>query len=377
MSTFEPAPHRIEVPVLERVLPLSHCSQAPPNVRTLAAADAYLASWSEHVMDWDAWVGQVEIARSTFARLIGADPDEVAVGSSVSQLTSAFASALEFTERDEIVVDADEFPTVSHVWRAQQPRGARVRPVDLGPEGGPVDVDLLSASGRARLVSVSLGTYAQGALRDLDGVAEVIHHQGALLFVDAYQALGTLPVDVRALGVDVLAGGCLKYLLGVPGLAFLYVRRELAEQLTPAVTGWFGRRDPFAFDPTLDWADGALRFDAGTPPVFEAYVCAAGMEWLLEVGLPEIRGWTLELSRRYLEGCARRDWEVLGPARAEHRTPLTAVRVEDAAGVERALRARGVVASARGQAIRFAPHFYNDLDDVDRSLDALERVLAR
>ena len=372
---FDPTPHRVEIPGLNARIPLSHCSQAPPNRRTLRAAEDYLTSWREQVMDWGAWMAQVEKARSTFARLIGADPDEVAIGSSVSQLTSSFASALTFDGgRTDIVVDASEFPTVSHVWRAVG-RGSRVRPVPLGDAGGAVDVERLGIDDATRLVSVSLGSYADGALRDLGGVAVSAHDRGALVFVDAYQALGTVPVDVRALGVDALASGCLKYLLGIPGLAFLYVRRGLAQSLRPSITGWFGRTNPFAFDPSLDWADGTIRFDTGTPPIFESYVCTAGMEWLLEVGVDRVREWTVALSGRFLQGAADHGLETAGPDRADRRTPLTAIRVDDAAAVEAALREQGIVASARGAVIRFAPHFYNDASDVDRALEALVRIV--
>ena len=376
MNDFDLEVHRADLPILERLVPLNHCSQAPASRRTLEAAQRYLTSWSERGMDWEAWMGQVEVARSTFARLIGADPEDVAVGSSVSQLASSFASALDFDgQRAEIVVDADEFPTVSHVWRAVERRGASVRAVDLGESGGVVNAADLRLDERTRLVSISQGCYANGELRDLGGLSETVHNAGALLFVDAYQALGTLPVNVHDLGVDALASGCLKYLLGVPGLAFMYVRRELSADLRPTATGWFGRRDPFSFDPALDWADGARRFDLGTPAIFEAYVCTAGMQWLLDVGIENVRQRTMVLTDRLLDMCAERGLDVAGPRKAHQRTPLTAIRVPDAHAVEAALIDRGFVASARGPVIRFAPHFYNSLDDVDGALDALQAVL--
>ena len=114
-------------------------------------------------------------------------------------------------------------------------------------------------------------------------------HAGALLFVDAYQTVGTRPIDVRALDVDFLAAGNLKFLMGVAGIAFLYVRAELIERLRPTLTGWFGRANPFAFDATLlDWAATARRFDTGTPPLINAYIARAGMDLVLEAGLEAI-----------------------------------------------------------------------------------------
>ena len=118
------------------------------------------------------------------------------------------------------------------------------------------------------LVSACHGYYLNGVTQDIGRLATLCHEQGAMLYVDAYQTLGAVPVDVTALGVDFLASGNLKYLMGIPGVAFLYVRRELIERLHPFVTGWFGRDNPFAFQVNaLDWSSTASRFDTGTPPV--------------------------------------------------------------------------------------------------------------
>jgi selenocysteine lyase/cysteine desulfurase len=205
---------------------------------------------------------------------------------------------------------------------------------------------------------------------------------GALLFVDAYQSLGPRTPDVKALGIDMLASGCLKFLMGIPGIAFLYVRAEVAERLEPAVTGWFGRADPMAFDPVrLDWAPGARRFDTGTPPILPAYVAQAGMEMVLDVGTDRIEEWTLALSRRLARRAEDRGLTIMSPADPAMRTPTTAIDVTgypetSSAAVEEELRARGVLASARGPAVRLAPNFFNSAEDVDRAVDVLAEVLA-
>lgn len=368
---------RAEVPLLQRLIPMNHCSQAPPTTGTRAAAERYLSSWSGRGMDWDAWMAEVESARASFARLIGADPDEVAITSSVSQAVSAFASALDFRGGRTRIVSSDaEFPTALHVWAAQEPRGATlVRTAVV--EGAPSVPEYLAAiDERAALVSMPFAYYQTGALLDVAGVAEAARAAGALTFVDAYQALGSVPFDVRSTGVDALASGCLKYLMGVPGLAFLYVRRELAETLHPAVTGWFGRRDPFAFSAELDWADGARRFDGGTPPIFEAHVCRAGIDAVLGVGVDRIREWTLQVSEALVSGGRERGLRIMDPVEPQLRAPTTAFAVDDSHAVETRMRERGVIASARGPAIRIAPHYYTSLEDVEQALDALEAAVA-
>ena len=178
-----------------------------------------------------------------------------------------------------------EFPTVAHVWLAQERRGAQVAwaPVRDGMID-PAEYDTLIDE-RTAVVSACHGYYLNGFIQDAARIAARARDAGALSFVDAYQTLGAVPVDVRAIGVDFLASGNLKFLMGIPGIAFLYVRPEIVESLHPSVTGWFGRANPFAFDAkALDWAPTASRFDSGTPPVINAYVARAGMEIINAIG---------------------------------------------------------------------------------------------
>jgi selenocysteine lyase/cysteine desulfurase len=298
------------------------------------------------------------------------------------------ASALDSRGARRVVVASEaEFPTVGHVWLAQAPRGAEVRWVPV--RDGVVrlgDYDAL-LDGSTAIVSAAHGYYQNGAVQDVAEIARKAHAAGALIYVDAYQTMGTRPIDVRALDVDFLAAGNLKYLMGIPGIAFLYVRPELRDRLRPTVTGWFGRVDPFAFDAKrLDWADAARRFDSGTPPIAAAYVARAGMELVAEAGLERIAAWTSVLSERLIAGGAARGLEVHGLAAmraaaqggAPDKAPSTAfVCRGDSHRVEAAMRARGVLASARGPVVRMAPHFYSSVADVDRALDVLAEELAR
>lgn len=364
---------RSRIPILRRLIPMNNCSQAPQSAVTRAAAAAYLDSWDEAGMDWDAWIAETERAREEFAGLIGAEAGDVALATSVSQATASVATGLDFGGgRSRVVVSGAEFPTVAHVWCAQKRFGADVSWVPV--RDGAVELEDYEAAidERTAVVSACTAYYQTGFRQDVGAIAEIAHAAGALLYVDAYQTLGSGPFHAPTSGADFVASGALKFLMGTPGIAFVWVRPGLAERLRPAITGWFGRSDPFAFDARrLDWADDARRLDTGTPPILEAYVARAAMAWLREIGLDAIGAWTAHLARRCSDGARARRLTVLGPTDPTRRGPTTAIACAESHAVEAALRRRGVLASARGPAIRLAPHFYSSEEDVDRALDAL------
>jgi selenocysteine lyase/cysteine desulfurase len=374
--SYDLAACRAQIPLLGSCIPMNNCSQAPQSAATKAAAEEYLDSWNRTGMDWDAWMVEVGLAKAAFARLIGAEPEEIAVTGSVSEATSAVASALDFLgPRNRVVVSEAEFPTVGQIWLAQERRGAKVSwvPVTDGRIDLPAYEPLITD--RTAVVSACHAYFLNGFKQDLKALGELVHAHGGLLFADAYQTAGAIPIDVKALGVDFLASGNLKFLMGIPGIAFLYVRPGLADTLRPSVTGWFGRMQPFSFDPKrLDWAPGARRFDTGTPPVLNAYIARAGMEMITGIGIEKIRAWHEVLTQRLIDGGRARRLALHGVHEASRKTVSTAFVVENSHGVEAAMRARGVLPAARGPVIRLAPHFYTSLDDIDTALDLLAEV---
>jgi selenocysteine lyase/cysteine desulfurase len=225
------------------------------------------------------------------------------------------------------------------------------------------------------LVSVSHACFYDGQIVDIAATGRAARAQGAIQFVDAYQSAGSIAIDVRAQEVDILAAGAQKYLLGIPGIAFLYVRPALARQLVPTVTGWFGRVNPFAFDPAqLDFADSATRFNTGTPPMMCASVARASMALLNEIGVPAIEAYLQQLSAVAIEEAARLDLEVASPLDPAAKGANTAIRIPNAAAVEAQMLQSGYVVSARNDVIRIAPHFYNTADDVVGALRELARL---
>jgi selenocysteine lyase/cysteine desulfurase len=368
---------RAQIPLLAHAIPLNNCSQAPLTTVTRAAADRFLDQWNTQGMDWETWIAEVELSRRAFAALINADPGEIAVMSSVSHATSAVATSLRFDgDRNVVVASGAEFPTVGHVWLAQEQRGAQVRWVSVRDGAVPFESYDAAIDERTAIVSSAHAYYQNGALQDIAAIARLARARGALSFIDAYQSLGVVPIDVRATPVDFLASGTLKYLMGTPGIAFLYVRREIIERFEPLITGWFGRANPYAFDATqLDWAAHASRFDGGTPPLLPAYISRAAMEWLHGIGMDAIHEYTQALTRHLIDGALARGLTLHGPGLAAPKTPSTAILCADAHGAESALRTRGIIGSARGPAIRLAPHCYNTTAEIDHALDVLTEVL--
>jgi selenocysteine lyase/cysteine desulfurase len=379
MPPFDLAAWREEIPLLERFIPLNNCSHAPRMRRTAKALQRYLDGWNQRGMDWESWMGEVEACRSAFAALIGAASHEVAITTSVSAATAALASSLNFQgPRNRVVASGAEFPTVGHVWKAHVSLGARVDWVPVREERMHAEDYLDYVDDRTAVVSAAHAWYQNGSLQNVQEIARTAHDRGALIYVDAYQSAGCVPIDVKEMDVDFLAAGALKYLLGIPGIAFLYIKQEVAEGLHPAFTGWFGRKNPFAFDEKLlDWAASGRRFDTGTPPVINAYAARAGIETILEIGPRPIRDWTLQLSGRIVERAHGLGLQIHGPQEPEARAASTAIVCgpHESHDVEARLRERGILASARGPVIRLAPHFYNTLDEIDTTVEALADIL--
>ncbi len=334
-------------------------------------------------MHWDAWIAEVEQARAAFAALIGAHPSEIAVGTSVSQLVSSVASALvasSQSERKRIVSSTVEFPGVAHAWLAMRPHGWHVELLASDDHGMVRSERFATAvDEKTALISVPHVCYANGALTALEPVITSAHAQGTFVFVDAYQSVGTLPLDVKASGVDFLAAGTLKYLLGTAGIAFLYISPVVLERLEPTVTGWFGRSNPFAFNPAdLDYADRASRFDLGTPPILNAYAARAGMHVVAQAGVERVKDQIERLSVLAYDLAPRLGLRIMGPVLGEGKGATTAIDVgsqERTHSLERELRDQSIIVSARGSALRLAPHGFTYEEEMEKALYTVAHVM--
>ncbi len=369
-----PARIRHRFPVFERRVYINSCSQGALSDSVRDAYEHYLADWDEHGAPWEYWVGQLEAVRGSIARLVKADEDEIAVTTSVSAGVSALASGLRFGEgRDKVLVSDFEFPTIGQIWHAQEQRGVRVEHVPAeADETIPLERFEAAIDEQTALVAVTNVCFRNGSRLDVEAVTRLAHERGALVLVDAYQTVGSMPIDVRAIGCDFLCAGVLKYLLGSAGLGFLFCRRELVQGIEPTATGWFADRDIFEMD-IHDYspAPTARRFEAGTPPIPPIYAGIAGIDLMQEIGIAETEAHVRELNAILHDGLEELGARAVTPRARGQSGALVCVASKDVNALVAALAAEGIVTSSRDDNLRISAHCYNTAEDVRAVLDVL------
>jgi len=366
---------RSEFPILARKNYLNSNSLGALSRRSLAARRRFEEEWNG--LGASAWYGPwldvLDRVRRDFGRTIGAPEGSIALMPSVSAGLTAVADALEPGERNRVVVTQLDFPTLTYQFLSRRSRGLEVVMLE-SPDGVTVPVEAFeeAVDDRTALVATSHVFFTTGAIQDAAGIARVAHRRGALFLLDAYQSNGQVPVDVDEIEPDFLLSGALKWLLGGPGLAYLYVRPDVAERLEPTSLSWFGVRDQFAFDPRgAIPREGARRFEMGTPAVGAAYTAAGGLEIVHEVGIPAIRRRNARLTVALVEALRSAGLGVRGELPAERRSAVTLVPHPDPEGAVRHLAERDVVVDARPGHVRLSPHFYNTVEECERAVEAL------
>ncbi|MFZ0737379.1 MAG: aminotransferase class V-fold PLP-dependent enzyme [Candidatus Acidiferrales bacterium] len=373
-SKLESKSVRTRFPIFKTKIYLNSCSQGALSDAVEASLQEHIRSWHEQGSPWDRWVEEYEAARTAFARFIGAAPEEVAIVPSASAGINAIASALNFDGRRKIVMGEFEFPTMGQIWLAQQERGAEIQ--FLVAEDGRISASAYATAIDAQtlIVPITHVCFMNGFRSDVRAVSKLARERGALVMLDDYQDAGTRPVNVKALDVDFYVSGALKYLLSPSGIAFLYVRPELIEKLTPTITGWFGQQNPFAFDVRhFDPATSARRFETGSPPVPNAYAVPAALGLLSSVGFENIAEHVAGLAKALMEGARHLKIKIKTPA--DTRGPLVVLQMRDAEAVVKKLAARNIVVSNRMDGLRISFHLYNTLEDVGAVLGVLEENL--
>ena len=369
---------RTGYPTLARKTYLSSCSLCLLSDRVRGALHRYIDSWSEHgAAAWvPGWIEEIQAVRREFAAVINAGADEVAVMPSISACLAAISSSLDLSEGDQVVTTELDFPTVAQSFLARARTGVETRILRSGDRVS-IDLDQFDAAIGERTAIVATGRvyFTSGYIQDVAAIASMAHRKGRLLLVDDYQATGQVPIDVKATGVDILLSGGLKWLLGGPGIAYMYVRRDLVPRLSPTVAGWFGNRHQFSFNPhEMVFRDDAARFETGTPSVAAVYSGAEGLRIVNELSPEAIRGRTSEIASHLVGRLREEGFRLRTPDDPARHASITMVEVDDPQAVVAALARRDVVVDARPGAVRISPYFYNNLEDIETAVSTLVEV---
>lgn len=365
---------RTHFPVTERLLYLNHASESPVPTPVRRAIEAYLDIAAGDPDAAPIAMGQL---KSLLSRLLGGTAEEYAIMPNTGTAIGIVAGGLRWRPGDNVVVPAEEYPANVYPWLALRAQGVEVRTVPLSP-GYRVDPEQVAAlvDDRTRVLAVSAVEYLSGFRNDLPALSRIARSHGALFVVDAIQAAGAVPIDVEADGIDVLAAGGYKWLLGPIGTGFAYYRRSIWEQVRPTLPGARssvgGPEDhagEFHLLPT------AQRYETGCMPFSLLHGWAAGLELLLEAGADRVHHHLLSLTDQLISGLRARRYQILSPVeRPEERSGIvtfTAGSAEANQALVARLYQEGIVIAFRGGRCRVSPHFYNTPADIDRFLEAL------
>ncbi len=353
---------RAEFPILERTTYMISNSLGAMPRGVYDSMRAYADSWAERgVRAWEeGWWEMAVSVGDKIAPLIGAGPGEISLHQNVTLTQAVISSCFDFRgPRNKVVMVDLEFPSIQYFYHE-----------DLERLLTAIDENTL-------LVPISLVLFRSSYIVDARAIIERAHRVGAQVILDAFQAAGTIPLNVRSLGVDFAVGGVLKWLCGGPGVAYLYVREDLRAKLSPSLTGWIAHRRPFAFETgAIDAREDSFRYLNGTPHIPALFACQPGLGILNQVGTHAIREKSIRMTARLIEGAKSRRWKVNTPENPAERAGTVSVECPHAYEVCQELLAREILVDYRPKAgVRISPHFYNREEECDFTIAQMEEIL--
>jgi len=372
---------RAEMPVAGRWAYFDHAAVAPIPERSAAA----VRKWCEESLAdgdtrWPEWSRGAEATRDAAARLLGAERDEIALVPNTTAGITLVAEGLDWRPGDNVVTLADEFPSNAYPWLNLATRGVETRRVPTDTSGR-LDLDKLAAAcdERTRIVSVSWVSYSTGYRHEVDRIAAIAHERGALMMLDAIQGLGAFPFDVRNTPIDFLAADGHKWMLGPEGAGLAFVRRAHLGRLRPFGVGWHSV--VHAADYTrieLNLKPSAARYEGGSQNMVGMLGFGASLELLLELGIQNIAASILDITGQACERLKAFGATVISDRGPEHRSGIVAFEWpgHDPLAVKKHCLYRKVVLSCRAGRLRISPHAYNNGEDLDRLIEALQSYSA-
>ncbi|MBS1855466.1 MAG: aminotransferase class V-fold PLP-dependent enzyme [Acidobacteria bacterium] len=358
---------------------VSHSLGAMP-LRARDRVREYADAWAERgIRAWEeGWWEMPAAVGNLVGRIIGAGEGEVVMQQNVSICQWIVCSCFDWgARRNKLVTDGLNFPSNNYIHHGLERGGARV--ITVPSDDGftlPVERILEAIDEETALVSVSHVAFRSSYLQDVAAIARRAREVGAMVCADLYQSAGTVPVDVRALGVEFATGGSVKWLCGGPGAGYLYVRRDLHDKLAPAATGWAAHESPFGFEGgPIRYAPDIFRFLNGTPNVPALYAARSGYEIVDEIGVPAIRSKSVRQTQRLIELALEAGFRVNSPRDPGRRGGVVVIDVPGGKEVTQELARRQILVDYRPHAgIRVAPHFYTTDDEIEHTIREIRAI---
>lgn len=376
--------YRSEFPIVERTTYMISNSLGAMPRGVYDSAREFCDTWATRgVRAWEEkwWMMSREVG-DEIAAIMNAPQGSVSVHQNVTVVQAIVASCFDFGgKRNKIVYSDMNFPSVMYFWEAQKSRGARIHMVKTD-DGIHVPTERLldAIDDETLLVPISHVVFRSAYIKDAKAIIEKAHRVGALVVLDTFQSLGNVPVDAQALNTDFATGGVLKWLCGGPGTAYLYVRPDLARKLEPKLTGWFAHEQPFGFEiGSTRYAQPPYKFMQGTANIPALYTALPGLKIVREIGVDSIRAKSKRMTAHLIELAKQRGWKVNTPSDPEQRGGTVSIEMPNSTSeaVCKELLRRDVLVDFRPKAgVRFSPHFYNTIEEIDRALQTVDEILS-
>jgi kynureninase len=372
---------RSEFPILDNTVYLiSNSLGAMPRAVADRLAE-YAQAWATRgVRAWEErwWELALEVG-DRIGTIIGAPRGTVSMHPNVTTAEMVvLSSLLPQGRRRKIVCPAMDFPSMIYLYRAHEALGFELSLVPAEPDFSiRTDRFLDAIDDETLVVALSHVLFRSSYICDVAPIVERAHRCGALVVLDAFQSAGIIPLDVTALDVEFATGGCLKWLCGGPGNAFLYTRPDLLKTIRPRFSGWLARRNPFAFDIDDDTLrEDAMRMMNGTPTVPAFYAALPGLDIIAQVGVERIREKSKRMTAHLLDLVDRHGYETVTSRDPERVAGTVAIDVPNAYEISKTLNAHDLVVDFRpGVGVRVSPHFYNTFEELDRLVAEIARIV--
>ena len=315
----------------------------------------------------------------TAADIVRAEPYEIAGGSSATELLSSLAWSISPKKGENIVSTSSAFPSTVYPWsRVAATTGAEIRLAESKKGFSTTDAIRSLIDENTSVLCISHTEFSNGYTYDLEILSELTHKKGAILVVDATQSAGAIPIDVKKSRIDVLVAGSYKWLCGPFGSAFMYIRHNLAKRLNPGLVGFRSHKNMWNLDASrLRYNDNTSKFEFSTLAFGCILGLAKSLHYLNGIGIEKIYRYNFFLTDYLIDGLKKADAKIISNDKCKYRSPIITAKFKnkDSESMINDLRCAKIFVSQRKEWVRFSPHFYNTLDDIEFVISEIRKKL--